>query len=161
MPAVFLDTSVFARLYIEEAGTAAIGEIVRAAESIIVSAIVLPETLSALRRLVREGKIGESDYGLLKERLCRDIATIEVVSISDEAIGRAVAAIERSSIRPLDALHVGAALAAKASLFVTADLRQAEAAREAGLEVSFVYPRSQHLPLGPGQGAGIRSAQRH
>jgi uncharacterized protein len=138
MPAIFLDTSVFAKLYIEEAGSAAIAEIVRGAESIIVSAIILPETLSALRRLVREKKIEESDYGLLKERLCRDIATIGVVAISDEAIGRAVAAIERSQIRTLDALHVGAALAAKASLFVTADLRQAEAAREAGLEVSFV-----------------------
>jgi uncharacterized protein len=138
MPAIFLDASAFAKLYIEEAGTAAIGEIVRAAESIIVSAIILPETLSALRRLVREGKIEESDYGLLKERLCRDIATIEVVSISDETIGKAVAVIEGSSIRTLDALHIGAALAAGASLFVTADSRQAEAARSAGLNVRFV-----------------------
>jgi hypothetical protein len=138
MPATFLDTSAFAKLYIEESGSDEIVDIVGRAESIVVSAIVLPEALSAIRRLVREGKIEESDYGLLKERLCRDIATIEVVSISDEAIGRAVAAIERSSIRTLDALHVGAALVAKASLFVTSDARQAEAARGAALEVRFV-----------------------
>lgn len=138
MPTVFMDTSAFAKLYFEETGSAAIGEIVRIAESILVSAIVLPETLSALRRLVRERKIEESDYGLLKERLCRDIATIEVVSISDETIKMAVAVIESSSIRTLDAIHVGAALAAGASLFVTTDSRQAEAARAAGLDVRFV-----------------------
>ncbi|MDA8425490.1 MAG: type II toxin-antitoxin system VapC family toxin [Treponema sp.] len=134
---IFLDTSAFAKLYIEEYGSGEIGDLVRKADSLVVSAIVLPETLSALRRLVREGKITEADYGLVKERLCRDIADIEVVSISDETIGKAVAVIERSPIRTLDALHIGAALAEGGSLFVTADSRQAEAARAAGLEVRF------------------------
>jgi predicted nucleic acid-binding protein len=138
MKAIFLDTSAFAKLYVAEEGSVELAELVYTAESIAVSAIVLPETLSALRRLVREGKIEESDYGLLKERLCRDIATIQVVSLADETIRRAVAVIENSSIRSLDAIHVGAALAVDASLFVTADSRQTEAARAAGLDVRFV-----------------------
>ena len=138
MKAIFLDTTAFAKLYVAEEGSVELAELVYTAESIAVSAIVLPETLSALRRLVREGKIEESDYGLLKERLCRDIATIQVVSLADETIRRAVAVIENSSIRSLDAIHVGAALAVDASLFVTADSRQTEAARAAGLDVRFV-----------------------
>lgn len=40
-----------------------------------------------------------------------------------------------STLRSLDALHVASALEADASTFVTYDTRQAEAAREAGLEV--------------------------
>jgi hypothetical protein len=138
MSVTFLDTSAFAKLYIEERGSDEIGDLVRAAESIFVSAIALPEALSALRRLVREGKIEESDCSILKERLCGDIAAIQVVPISDESIGRAVAAIERSAIKTLDALHIGAALVAEASLFVTSASCQAEAAREAGLDVRVV-----------------------
>jgi predicted nucleic acid-binding protein len=138
MSAIFLDTSAFAKLYVEEAGSAEIAALAREAERLVVSAIVLPETLSALRRLVHEGKIEEGDYILIKERLCHDIARIEVASISDEAIGKAIGAIERSQIRTLDALHIGAAIVAKVSLFITADMRQAEAAAESGLEVRLV-----------------------
>jgi predicted nucleic acid-binding protein len=138
MPATFLDTSAFAKLYIEEEGSHEVGELVSLAESLVVSALVLPETVSALCRLLREGKIEATDYDRIKERLCRDIAAIDIASISDESIGKAVEAIERSPIRTPDALHIGAALAAKVSLFVTSDLRQAEAARTAGLDVRFV-----------------------
>ena len=138
MSGLFLDTSAFAKLYIEEEGSAEVRGFVGEADPLVVSAIVLPEALSALRRLVREGKLGEDDCSLLKERICRDIADIEVVPISEQAIGKAVAVIERHLTRTLDALHIGAALAAGASLFVTADSRQAEAARASGLDVRFV-----------------------
>ncbi len=138
MPGLLLDTSAFAKLYIEEDGSAEVRGFVGEADPLVVSAIVLPEALSALRRLVREGKLGEGDYSLLKERICRDVADIEVVPISEQAIGKAVAVIERHPIRTLDALHIGAALAAGVPLLVTADSRQAEAARGSGLEVRFV-----------------------
>ncbi len=138
MPGLFLDTSAFAKLYIEEDGSAEVRGLVGEADPLVVSTIVLPEALSALRRLVREGKLGEDDYSLLKERLCRDIADIEVAPISEKAIGKAVVVIESHPIRTLDALHIGAALAAGVPLLVTADSRQAEAARGSGLEVRFV-----------------------
>ncbi len=138
MAGVFLDTSAFAKLFIEEQGSVEVGRIVREAEAIRVCSIVLPETLSAARRLVSEGKLEAADYDRIKESACNDIAAIEVVAVSDEVIARAIDAIERSQIRTLDALHIGAAISVEASRFVTSDSRQAAAARDAGLEVILV-----------------------
>jgi predicted nucleic acid-binding protein len=138
MPGIFLDTSAFAKLYIAESGSEELGNLIRKTESLVVSVIILPETLSALRRLVREGSLEEKDYQELKERICGDIATIEVVSVSDEVIKKTIAAMELSQLRTLDALHIGSAIAAGTSLFVTADERQAKAARSSGLAVRLI-----------------------
>lgn len=41
--------------------------------------------------------------------------------------------MQRARLRGMDALHIGSAQAAAVELFVTADRRQADAARSAGL----------------------------
>jgi uncharacterized protein len=138
MPGTFLDTSAFAKLYLAELGSAEVGRTVAEADSLFVCSLVIPEALSAMRRLVREGSLDEGDYREVKVRICGDVAALDIVTISDEVIGESIAAIERSPIRTLDALHIGAALVVGASLFVTADERQAKAARESGLDVRLV-----------------------
>jgi Predicted nucleic acid-binding protein, contains PIN domain len=139
MARVFFDTSAYAKLYIAEKGSRAAAVIARDAETVVVSAIVMPETVSALRRLVREDRLDEAEYDMVKARLCNDLASLECVAVDEETIVGAIATMEHSAlVRTLDALHIGAAMAAKAELFVTSDLRQAEAARASGLRVRVV-----------------------
>lgn len=138
MPGVFLDTSAFAKLYIAEPGSDEVRRIVSDADDILVSALVVPETLSALNRLLREGAIDRDAYATIKERVVTDISMLHVVSVSDAVIGRSLVILERSSVRTLDALHIGAALEAGASLFVTADREQAKAGAAAELQVRYI-----------------------
>jgi predicted nucleic acid-binding protein len=73
----------------------------------------------------------------LKNRymLFRDAEDMAVCLVTAEVVRAAVRLLEDDGLRPLDALHLGTALEWGAELFVTADRRQAAAARRAGMAV--------------------------
>lgn len=70
---VFFDTSAFVKRYIGEAGTEAVLQWSDQVTEIILSAVALPEMVSAFCRLQREGRITEAQYKLLKSSLLADI----------------------------------------------------------------------------------------
>ena len=132
---VFFDTSALVKRYIEEPGSAQVAETCLNADVLMVSIVCLPEMLSTLRRLVREGSLSQSHYQRIKKAILTDLADAEVSNLTPEVIGLAIHCLENHPLRALDAIHLGCALAMKPDLFVSSDRVQTAAARKEGLQV--------------------------
>ncbi len=132
---VFFDTSALTKRYVEEKGSDRVLALCGEAEIIGVSVLVLPELISTLCRLVREGRLSAKDYQNLKFAVQADLADADLCDLSQEVFEQTVRCLESHPMRALDALHVGSALAYQPDLFVSADRRQAEAAGLEGLLV--------------------------
>lgn len=132
---VFFDSSALVKRYIREAGTDAVIAWCDKAAELAVAVIAVPEILSAFRRLTREGRLSDEQYGQLKAALGADLEDAVLCEMSPQVVQRAVAALEAHPLRAMDALHVGAAQILGADVFVSADARQCAAAAQLGLEV--------------------------
>ncbi|GKT09159.1 type II toxin-antitoxin system VapC family toxin [Desulforhabdus sp. TSK] len=132
---VFFDTSAFVKRYIEEPESERVMEICREAEHLVLSLICLPEMISALNRLVREGRLSGDQYQQVKDLILDDFEDVEVCEITAEVIKQTIKCIECHPLRAMDALHLGCALVVKPDLFVSSDRRQIEAATKEGMEV--------------------------
>ena len=132
---VFFDSSAFAKRYVREAGTEAVLAWCDRATEICLSAIALPEIISALCRLQREGKLTPQQYRQIKSLLLADVEDIAISDVSATVIQHAFNCLENNVLRGMDAIHIASALALQADVFVSADVRQREAAANAGLTV--------------------------
>lgn len=135
---VFFDTSAFVKRYVSEAGTGAVLEWCDRATEIGLSGIALPEIVSAFCRLRREAKITDTQYLQLKSLLLADIEDAAVCDLTPAVLGKAISILEASTLRGMDAIHIGSAVALQADVFLSADTRQCEAAARAGLRVEVV-----------------------
>jgi len=95
----------------------------------------VPELISASCRLQREGHLSAARYRRLKGELMTDIVDALICEVSPQVVQKAVVALESKPLRGMDAIHVAAALACEADVFVSADARQCAAARHLGLRV--------------------------
>ena len=111
MRSVYFDSCVFAKRYINEPGTAEVLHWCEQAGELAMSVIALPQMISAFCRLQSEGRLAPA------------------------ALQLAVLALEASSLRGMDAIHIAAAQVCEADVFVSADARQCAAARIARLNV--------------------------
>ena len=132
---IFFDTSALTKRYVEEEGSDKVRELCASADSLGVSVIVVPELISTLCRLVREGRVSSEDYRSLKSAVQADLSDADLCGLSQDAFEQALRCLERHPLRTLDALHVGCALVYRPDLFVSADRRQTEAADREGLAV--------------------------
>jgi predicted nucleic acid-binding protein len=132
---VFFDTSAFIKRYIRETGTEEVLAWCDRATEIGLSGVALPEMISALCRLQREGRISDSQYRLVKSNLLADIEDAAVCDLTPQVLAHSITCLENNILRGMDAIHIGSALSLKADLFVSADLRQLEAASRAGLRI--------------------------
>ena len=98
----------------------------------------MPELVSAFCLLRREGRLSDAQYQRLKAELLADIADALLCDTDPAVVGHAVRALEAHTLRGMDAIHIGAALQSGVQVFVTADSRQAHAARGMGLQVQRV-----------------------
>lgn len=135
---VCFDTSAFAKRYVGESGSAQVLQWCDRATTLVLSVIVVPELVSAFCRLRREGRLSVVQYERLKDELLADIADALICDTGPAVVAQAVRALEAHPLRGMDALHIGAALQSGAQAFVTADVRQAEAARGMGLQVALI-----------------------
>ncbi|MHB9148970.1 MAG: type II toxin-antitoxin system VapC family toxin [Thermoleophilia bacterium] len=135
---VFFDTSALVKRYIEEPGSDDVAGLLEDAESLIVSALLLPECMSAFQRLAREGRLSPREYEQLKGTVLADLVDVTICHVVPEVIDIAVGCLERYPLRTLDAVQLGCACAVVPDLFVTADQRRGMAARGEGLEVRLV-----------------------
>lgn len=136
---VMLDTSALWQRYVPEPGQAQLARVLGKASAVLVAATCKSEIVSGLNRVRRAGGLDEAGYRDCLHTLDADFAEFEVVA-ADPGVERAsIAALESTEgLRAPQALHVGSAVAARAQLFVTADRRQAEAARLAGLATELI-----------------------
>lgn len=132
---VFFDSSAFVKRYLREEGTDAVLAWCDQATELCLSGIALVEIVSAFCRLQRENRITEIQYRQLKSLLLADIGDAAICDLTPEVIRHSLICLEGNVLRGMDALHIGSALALKAELFVTADVRQYGAAVQAGLRV--------------------------
>jgi uncharacterized protein len=134
----FLDASALVKRYMNEAGSDLVEEILSASSSLGLCVTCLPEVVSGLCRLRREGKLSARQYGESKLALVRDLEDSTIINITEQVVARAVELLERWPLRASDALHVACAAEWAADLFVSADERQCKAARGYGLRVKLL-----------------------
>jgi len=132
---VFFDSSALAKRYIEEKGSDRLQAIISSASALGVSVICIPELIYALCRRRRETRLSSRQYRDAKAAVFADIEDASVIGISEEVIARSVELLEHFPLRSADALHIACAAEWSAELFVSADERQARAARAHGLQV--------------------------
>jgi predicted nucleic acid-binding protein len=128
LTALYLDTSAFVKLIVEEPETAALRGFLAAGEQRRVSSALLrTESLRAVRQL------GAEALAAVREALRR----IDLVGIDDRILD-AAGTLEPRVLRTLDAIHVATAMAVGDDLdaIVTYDDRMLEAATMLGFQTA-------------------------
>ncbi len=132
---VYFDPSAYAKRYINEHGTQEVLAWCEQATELVLSVIAIPELISALCRMRREAQLTSNQYRRIKQDLMADIADALICETTPRVIQNAVNVLEANPLRGMDAIHIGAALACSAEVFVSADKRQCDAAKQSGLTV--------------------------
>lgn len=147
MSTYYLDTSAAVKLYVPEAGSHWLRDLLAADHSPVVlsSHLVRIELRSALARRLREGTVTQEEYRRMLELFAEDRAALyRFVPLTEAMIQQAGDLLERYPLRGYDAAHLATALiinrqlteASEASLvFLSADDRLLEAASAEGMPV--------------------------
>lgn len=135
---LLLDSSAIAKRYRLEPGHAALERLLAAADTVVLAAHCRLEVASGLLCELHEAALDAGQYARVMGAMAQDFADFEVLPVSPEIEALALAAMERSRLRPMDALHIATAQAARVDLFATADRRQAQAAQAAGLKTECI-----------------------
>ncbi|MBI4237389.1 MAG: type II toxin-antitoxin system VapC family toxin [Deltaproteobacteria bacterium] len=133
---LFLDSSALAKRYLDEAGSELVAEQCTRATEILLSVIAIPEVLSALNRLRREGHMQSPQYRRLKSTLMLDVEQAAIVELSPAVVQKTVHCIEHCAVKTLDAIQIASALIAECDRFLSADHRQLAAAKRMGLRIA-------------------------
>ncbi len=134
----FLDSSAFAKRFVDEAGSDKIEETCAQASELGLSVICVPEIISALNRRRRERSLTAAQYDKAKQQLLDDVRDADIINLAVSVVGSAIGVLEASPVRAMDALHIACALEWGAELFVSSDKKQLSAARRAGLRTHAV-----------------------
>ena len=128
MSVVYLDSSAFVKLFVEEPGTDELRRFLRTVPTRPVASVVM--RTEAVRVAHR---IGPEALSVVRAGLRR----VDLLAMDDRALD-AAADLEPPSVRTLDAIHIATAMALGDDLetIVTYDLRMADAARALGLPVA-------------------------
>jgi predicted nucleic acid-binding protein len=127
---IFMDTSAYAKRFIEEEGSAEIDNILFQATELGISLLCVPELLSAMNRKLREKTISRFQYSEIKSRFTEEINDIDIIQLTDEVIKKAVMLLEKNVLRTLDAIHIACAYEWDADMFLTSDKRQIKVAKK-------------------------------
>ena len=135
---LFLDSSAFAKRFIDEPGSADIEKLCAQADELCLSVICVPEIISALIRRLREKSLSRREYTQAKMRLSQDVHDAVIINLTPDIIRSSIEVLEAVPVRTMDALHIACALAWEADLFSTSDRRQHTAAKTMGLKSQLV-----------------------
>jgi len=135
---LLVDSSAFVKRYVQEDGSERIEQFLQEASQLALCIILVPEIISGLSRRVRERVLSPYDYREVKRQLMNDVHDATVLQVTPAIISRSVKLLENNVLRAMDSLHVACALEWQAQLFVTADQRQWQAAKNAGLHAEYI-----------------------
>jgi len=135
---LFLDSSAFAKRFVDEPGSQKVEQLCLRANTLGLSIICVPEIISALNRRLREGRLTRQEYAHAKQGIAFDVRDADIVNLTPDIVQLSVGVLERNLLRAMDAIHVACALAWAAELFASADIRQVTAAKAAGLRTEQV-----------------------
>lgn len=141
---LYLDTSALVKLYVREAGTAALQTHAAKAEALATSSVAYAETRAAFARLKHTGMTTDVRHQQRLRQLDRDWDALLKVELAPDVLRSAGDLAEIYNLRGFDAIHLASALwcwrALKARVaapvdFAVFDRRLAAAADKAGLTV--------------------------
>ena len=135
---ILYDTSALFKRYNDEPGREQVLALGAGASDVVVAAHCRSEIASAINRQRHDGLVSALDYARIMAVVHADFADFSRMDLDERVEAFAIAAMERTWLRAMDALHIGTALAARVDLFVTADRRQALAAQTAGLKTELI-----------------------
>lgn len=135
---IVFDTSAITKRYRDEAGRDVVQQHLAQAREVFMAAHSKVEVASGLSRDFHNSYTTEAQLARDLEELEKDFSDFTVVPITQHVERLAILALKGNRLRAMDALHIGTALAVDADCFITADKRQAEAARSSGLSTVFV-----------------------
>jgi predicted nucleic acid-binding protein len=134
----FLDSSAFAKRFIDEPGSGRVEEICGRASELGLSVLCVPEVVSALSRRRRERVLTPAQYRQAKQRLFEDVRDADILQLTPAVVGVAVKTLEAGPVRTMDALQVACAVEWGSELFLSGDRAQLAAAKRAGLATQAV-----------------------
>lgn len=108
---LYLDSSAFLKLYVNEPGAAEVRHAVGAAQSVYTHVIAYAEMRAALARAVRMGRASSANLARHKAELERDWALISVIQADEALVRDAGDLAERFGLRGYDSVHLAAAAA--------------------------------------------------
>ena len=135
---VLMDTSALYKRYNREAGREQLLAISELASELVIAGHCKAEIASALNRQRHDGLTTEADYARIMAVVKMDFEGFTLFALDSRVEAYAMAVMEVSRLSAMDALHIGTAKAAYVDLFVTADKRQAAAARDVGLKTELI-----------------------
>ncbi|CAN5344319.1 hypothetical protein BH10PSE16_BH10PSE16_12920 [soil metagenome] len=135
---IFFDTSALLKRYLPESGREAVLALVAQAMPVVAAPHCKLELYSALDRVRRETQASDTSYRETCAEVERNFDEMQIVPMSASVERAAIRALDVSTLRGMDALHVGAALSARVDLFVTADTRQFNSAQALGLNATLL-----------------------
>ena len=92
----YLDSSAFAKRFVDEAGSEQVEDLCTKASMIGLSVICLPEIVSALNRRKRERALSADQYAKAKQRLLEDVRDADIVNLIAPVVGAAITVLESS-----------------------------------------------------------------
>jgi len=136
----FLESTAFAKLFVQEPGTDALIRLMEAVEDNrkLIAACAPLEVYSAIRRRERAGDISAESAAVALEILRLESARMVQEPLNPAVLEAARQLLDRSTLRWPDALQLGAALVARDMfqgteiVFVSASLKLLEAAKAEG-----------------------------
>jgi hypothetical protein len=128
----YVDSSALLKRYVEEADSDRADELLAADADLVTGRHTVVEVRRSLTLLLERQALVEA-----RRAFAADLDAFALVELDAQTCELAAAVAERTGVRTLDALHLGAAqrVGAHALAFATFDLRQAQAARTLGLSV--------------------------
>lgn len=106
---LYLDTSAFIKLYVNEPGAKIIRATVADADQVHAHWIAYPEMRSALARLHRMGRQSMEMFNQCKRAFERDWEQVAAILPDERVLRRAGELAERLSLRGYDSVHLAAA----------------------------------------------------
>jgi predicted nucleic acid-binding protein len=136
----YLDASAVVKVYVAEAATDRVRDLVLAANGLLTVRISYAEVRAAFARAWRERLLSAADLRALTRAFDEDWTRYSVVEVSDAVVRQAASLSERHALRGYDAVQLAAALAVREGIetirFVCFEERLARAARREGLAIA-------------------------
>ena len=133
-----VDSSSFAKRYIQEVGSDRLEDLLQDTSELGLSVILVPEIISGLNRRLREKSLDSKNYKDVRIQLMNDVHDAVILQITPAVVSHSIKLLENNILRAMDALHVACALEWSADLFITSDKRQLHAAEYSGLKCEYI-----------------------
>ncbi len=106
---LYLDTSAWLKLYVDERGTQEVIAAVQSAELVAISRIAYAEARAALARVLREKRTTHAEHRKRIAALDTDYVEVLKVEVSEEVVRQAGELAESHALRGFDAIQLASA----------------------------------------------------